>query len=190
MIRSLFKRLRRGFFADRRGTVMVEFAIALPILMFVMLAGVDLVRFAMLQQKLNRAAVTIADLVSQYQTISTTQLDQIFLAMEHIISPFPLGPNGQVIVSSVSREDVGDPVLVTWQRLGPGTATAASNFGTPGNNATLPAGFTVAAGENVIVAEVFYDFEPLLFESVLPSRRVEHSSLYRPRFGSLSAMTP
>jgi len=189
MTRSLFKWLR-GLIADRRGTVMVEFAIIMPILMFVMLAGVDLVRFAMLQQKLNRAAVSMADLVSQYDSISTTQIDQIFLAMEHVIAPFQMGSSGRVIVSSISRVDATDPVLVDWQRAGAGTATATSNFGTPGNNATLPTGFTVAAGESVIVAEVFYDFVPLMFEFVLPSRRVEHSSLFRPRFGTLSTLSP
>ena len=190
MIRSFVNWLRRGPIADRGGTVMVEFAIILPILMFVMLAGVDLVRFAMLQQKLNRAAVTMADLVSQYAVITTTHKDQIFLAMEHVIAPFPMGASGRVIISSISRVDAGNPVLVTWQRAGGGSATATSNFGTTGSTATLPAGFTVLAGQNVIVAEVFYDFEPLLFEAVLPSRRVEHNSFFRPRFGSLEALGP
>lgn len=190
MIRSLLKWLRRGLIQDRRGTVMVEFAIALPILMFVMLAGVDLVRFAMLQQKLNRAATTMGDLIAQYEDITETQISQIFLAMEHIVKPFPMGASGRVIVSSISRVDDGSPVTVSWQRFGGGTATATSSFGAEGSNATLPAGFTVLAGENVIAAEVFYDFEPLLFEVALPSRRVEHSSFFRPRFGALSAITP
>ena len=188
MTRSLLKWLRRGLIEDRRGTVMVEFAVILPILIFVMLAGVDLVRYAMLQQKLSRATVTMADLVSQYQTMSTTQLDQLFLAMEHVIAPFPMDTSGVVIVSSISRVDVGDPVLVDWQRSGAGTASASSNFGTSGNTATLPSGFTVAAGESVIVAEMFYDFEPLLFEAVLPARRVEHQAMFRPRFGVLSTL--
>jgi len=188
MIRSLLKWLRRGLIEDRRGGVMIEFAFIMPVLIFVMLAGVDLVRFAMLQQKLNRAAVTAADLVSQYQTMSTTQLDQLLLAVEHVIDPFPLGANGQVIVSSISRVDDPDPVLVDWQRLGTGTATVASQFGVAGGNATLPAGFTVDGGDNLITAEVFYDFEPLLFSFILPPRRVEHRAMFRPRFGALSTL--
>ena len=189
MICSLLRCLWRGLIEDRRGGVLIEFAFIMPLLLFVMLAGVDLVRFAMLQQKLDRAAVTMADLVSQYDTMSTTQLDQLFLAIEHVIEPFPLGANGRVIVSSISRVDVPDPVLVDWQRFGAGSATATSDFGVGGGNATLPTGFTVNAGESVIVAEVFYDFEPLIFEFILPARRVQHRALFRPRFGTLSTLS-
>jgi len=190
MTRSWFKWLRRGLIEDCRGGVMIEFAFIMPVLIFFMLAGVDLVRFAMLQQKLTRAATTTADLVAQYETMSTTQLDQLLLAIEHVIQPFPLGASGQVLVSSVSRVDAGSPVLVDWQQPGPGGITVTSNFGTAGNNATLPAGFTVDGGESVIVAEVFYDFEPLLFEFMVPARRVEHQAMFRPRFGTLSTLTP
>ncbi len=188
MIRLLLKRLRRGFIEDRRGGVMIEFAFIMPLLLFVMLAGVDLVRFAMLQQKLTRAATTMADLVSQYESMSATQLNQLFLAVEHVVAPFPLGASGQVVVSSISRVDDPDPVLVDWQRFGPGGVTVTSNFGVQGGNATLPAGFTVGGGDSVIVAEVFYDFEPLLFQFILPPRRVEHQAMFRPRFGALSTL--
>lgn len=188
MTRSLLKWLRRGLIEDRSGGVLIEFAFIMPILIFFMLAGVDLVRFAMLQQKLSRAVVTTADLVAQYESMSTTQLDQLLLAVEHVIKPFPLGASGQVVVSSISRVTDPDPVLVDWQRFGPGGATATSNFGVAGGNATLPAGFTVAGGESVIAAEVFYDFEPLLFAFMVPARRVEHLSMFRPRFGALSTL--
>jgi len=188
MTRSWLKWLRRGLIEDRRGGVMIEFAFIMPLLVLVMLAGVDLVRFAMLQQKLTRAATTSADLVAQYQTMSATQLDQLLLAIEHVIEPFPLGTSGQVIVSSISRVTDPDPVLVDWQRFGPGGITVTSNFGVAAGNATLPAGFTVNGGESVIVAEVFYDFEPLMFSSLVPARRVEHLAMFRPRFGTLSTL--
>ena len=181
---------RRGFLKDRRGGVMVEFAFMMPVLVMVMLAGVDVVRFAMLQQKLNRAAVTMADLVSQYTSMSETQLSHLFLAVEPVIAPVGLGGNGRVIVSSISKADAASPILVDWQRAGAGTATATSNFGTQGGPATLPAGFTVGDGENLIVAEVFYDFTPLLYPVLVPPRRVEHHAMFRPRFGVLSALNP
>ena len=189
MKRSGFDRLRRKFIDDRRGGVMIEFAFIMPVLVFVMLAGVDFVRFAMLQQKLNRAAVTLADVTSQYQSLSTTQVDQIFDAVANVIRPFPLGPNGQVIITSVSKTGT-NPVVVDWQRFGPGTAPAVSKLGVAGANATLPAGFIVKTGESAIVAEVFYDFTPLLISQLLPPRRVEHSAIFRPRFDALSTLSP
>ncbi len=190
MTRSVLKWLRRGLIEDRRGGVMIEFAFIMPLLVLVMLAGVDIVRFAMLQQKLTRAATTSADLVAQYQTMSATQLDQLLLAIEHVIDPFPFGASGQVIVSSISRATAAAPVLVSWQQFGPGGISVTSNFGVTGGNATLPTGFIVNAGENVIAAEVFYDFEPLMFSTLVPARRVEHQAMFRPRFGALTTLTP
>jgi Flp pilus assembly protein TadG len=190
MVRSLLIWLRRGLIDDRRGGVMVEFAMIIPILVFVLLAGVDVVRFAMLQQKLSRAATSMADLVAQYPTMSQTQLDQLFLSVEHVVTPFPLGASGLVVVSSISKADPAAPILVDWQRSGAGTAVAASEFGVQGGNAILPAGFTVDAGEGLIVAEIFYDFVPLLDTSVVPAVRVVHHALFRPRFGALTALAP
>ncbi|HEX9791023.1 MAG TPA: TadE/TadG family type IV pilus assembly protein [Kiloniellales bacterium] len=190
MVRSFLKWLRRGLIDDRRGGVMVEFAMIIPILVFVLLAGVDVVRFAMLQQKLSRAATSMADLVAQYPTMSQTQLDQLFLSVQHIITPFPLGSSGRVIVSSISKADVASPVVVDWQRFGAGTASAVSAFGVQGGNAVLPAGFSVDAGQGLIVAEIFYDFDPLLNTAVVPPRRVTHNAIFRPRFGALSALAP
>jgi len=190
MLRSLLIWLRRGLVEDRRGGVMIEFAMIMPVLLFVLLAGVDVVRFAMLQQKLSRAATSMADLVSQYPTMSQTQLDQLFFVVEHVIDPFPLGANGRVIVSSISKADPAAPVLVDWQRFGAGSAVATSEFGVEGATATLPAGLTVDAGQSLIVAEIVYDFAPLLDTSVVPPRRVVHKAIFRPRFGALSALAP
>ena len=190
MVRSFLIKLRRGLIDDRRGGVMVEFAMIIPILLFVLLAGVDVVRFAMLQQKLSRAATSMADLVAQYPSMSQTQLDQLFLSVEHVITPFPLGASGRVVVSSISKADSVSPVLVDWQRFGAGTAAAVSEFGVEGATATLPAGFTVDAGDGLIVAEIFYDFVPLLDTSVVPPVRVVHHALFRPRFGALTALAP
>lgn len=190
MVCSFLKWLRRGLIDDRRGGVMVEFAIIIPILVFVLLAGVDVVRFAMLQQKLSRAATSMADLVAQYPSMSQTQLDQLFLSVEHVITPFPLGASGRVVVSSISKADSAAPVVVDWQRFGAGTAAAISEFGVQGGNAVLPAGFIVDAGQSLIVAEIFYDFVPLLDTSVVPPRRVVHNAIFRPRFGALTALAP
>lgn len=190
MKRRGINRLHWKFIADRRGGVMIEFAFIMPLIIFVMLAGVDLVRFAMLQQKLDRAAVTLADVTSQYETLSTTQVDQIFDSVANVIKPFTLGPNGQVIISSVSKTGA-NAVVVDWQRFGPGSApSVASSLGTAGSNATLPSGFVVKDGENAIISEVVYDFKPLLFSQIVAPRRVEHSSLFRPRFNALSTLTP
>lgn len=179
--------LRLRFLRSRYGGVLVETAVIMPFLVFVMLGGVELARFALLQQKLNRAAVSMADLVAQAENLTVSEVDQLFTAVEFVISPFQMGPNGLVILTSVSA-DQSNPPEVDWQRAGAGSASAASTIGVAGGPATLPDGFLVRAGESVIFAEVIYDFEPLLFPQVLPAQRLQHRTMFRPRFGSLSSL--
>ena len=44
--------------------------------------------------------------------------------------------------------------------------TVTSTIGAPGNTATLPSGLILRTGENVIAAEVFYQFTPYFLGSV------------------------
>ena len=73
-------------------------------------------------------------------------------------------------------------------RPGGGALAAASAVGSPGGNATLPPGFTVVSGDNVIIAEVFYDYVPWPISGVTSPTRLYHVALFRPRFGALNAL--
>ena len=74
-----------------RGNVVVEFALALPVLLMLLLASAELGRFVLLNQKIDRVAVTMSDLVARAETISETDLDDIFDAAAHVAEPFDLG---------------------------------------------------------------------------------------------------
>ncbi|MEW5703207.1 MAG: TadE/TadG family type IV pilus assembly protein [Pseudomonadota bacterium] len=182
MMKCFLHRFRR----DHRGSLLVETAFVMPLLVVMILAGVELTRYMLLQQKLDAVAVTVADLVAQRKEISAATVDRIFQATNHVITPFTFGANGAVVVTSVSANG-GGPV-VDWQRIGGGTFSVASAIGTPGSAATLPAGFLVRNGENAIVAEVFYNYSPLLRTDFLTNLQMYHRSFFRPRFGSLSML--
>ena len=177
----------RGFIADRCGSVFTEFAVAMPVLIILILGGVEVGRYVLLHQKLNRLAATTSDLVSQAQSISQADLDQIFLAANEVMSPFELGAEGVVIVSSVSATG-GNPPEIDWQSSGGGSGAGSSSIGSSGGAANLPAGFTVRDGENVIVAEVIFDFTPEFFPDVVSATQIAHHAINRPRFGSLSTL--
>lgn len=183
MLRSLCRLLAR----DRRGGIMIEAAVIMPFLVFVMLGGVEIVRFALLQQKLNRTAVSMADLVAQAETLSENELDSLFSAAQFVAQPFDLGDSGAVIVTSISAAG-GNPPKIDWQRTGGGDAVVASELGIEGEPATLPEGFVVRAGESVIFAEVVYNFQPFIFPQVLASKQLRHRAMFRPRFGSLGEL--
>lgn len=183
----MVKGLVARFAADRRGSALAEMAVIMPILVFIILAGFEVGRFALLQQKLNRAAVSMADLVSQANGITLADLTSLYEATSYVVRPFDLSTKGLLIVSSISK--TGDnPPVVDWQCAGAGTATATSELGVAGSTATLPTGFTLAPGDNAIYAEIVYNYVPFLFPDLIGPKQVRHRALFRPRFGALTAL--
>lgn len=174
----------------RRGAVAAEFAMVIPVLALIALGGTEIARYALLHQKLARAAVTMADLVSQAEDITEGGITQLLAATEPVMQPFGMGADGVVILSSITASG-GNPARISWQRSGGGGLTGAgSNFGVEGGTATLPPGFVVRDGETAIAAEVFYAFSPLFTAGLVPIHVIYQRALFRPRFGSLAAVAP
>jgi Flp pilus assembly protein TadG len=168
----------------RAGAVAVEFALALPVLILLMLASVELGRFVFLHQKMDRVATTISDLVARAESINESQLGDIFTAAGEVSNPFDLANLGVVIVSSVTNLD-GNGALIAWQRSGGGTYSASSELGAEGDTPDLPADFEVREGETAIISEVYYDFTPFLSEMIVAPQVIYHNAHQRPRLGTL-----
>jgi hypothetical protein len=180
---ALFNKIRR-LFGDRKGIATVEFAIALPVLVLMILGGVEIARYILLQQKLNGIAVTMADLVAQSETLSSDELDTLFTAVDYVARPFQLGTDGVVVVSSIGATN-GNPVQIYWQQSGGGSLSTASEIAPSAGSITMPSGFVIRDGESVIVAEVFFDFTSFFAPHIVPSTRLYHRAFLRPRFGAL-----
>jgi hypothetical protein len=50
----------------------------------------------------------------------------------------------------------------------------------------MPSSFSVDANENVVVAEVLYDYKPFLFQGIFKPTVFRHTSFMRPRGGLLT----
>ena len=72
---------------------------------------------------------------------------------------------------------------------GAGRSTPTARSARRGKEATLPADLTIAAGETIISAEVFYDFDPLFGIGLAP-RTIRRAAFYKPRLGSLDTLLP
>lgn len=184
--------LLRRLFRDRRGASLVEFALTMPLFVLTILGGTEIARYVLLNQKLDRLATAVADLTAQEDEISAADLSSIFEAASNLTWPFSIQANGVIVVSSVGQVN-GQP-QVLWQRSCPGngcawtgTQTNTSRIGTQGGTATMPSGFTVGASDNVIVAEVFYDFEAFLWRQ-MPEGTIYHSAFTRPRLSNLDTL--
>lgn len=175
MLRSLKMLLRR-----RDGSMLVEMALAIPVLTALVMAGVDFSRFMVLNQRLERASGIVGDVVSRPGVLSPADFGGFFAAAQQVTAPFNMAADGAVIISAVLGDTTNGP-SVLWQRAGAGAAMAASVIGNEGGAATLPAGLSVGDGESIVVTEVYYDFAPLFLGPLLPAKRLYHRSIHRPR---------
>ncbi|MDH3700594.1 MAG: pilus assembly protein [Alphaproteobacteria bacterium] len=163
---------------DKRGGILVEFAMAMPVLLILLIGGVELGRYVLLNQKLDRTVMTISDIVASSTTVTTAEIDQIFDATGLILEPFPFGAEGTVVISSVRRQ-TGSPKVI-WQRSGAGSLSVTSLVGVQGGNATLSDNDLVDNSQAIIIGEVFYQYTPW-FTDLIPSSIIRHQSAFRPR---------
>jgi Flp pilus assembly protein TadG len=184
VIAAVLQRLRHR----DEGIAAVEFAFTLPVLIALCLGGFEVSSYAMLNIKLQHAANAMAELATMDEQLPATTLDGMFAAVTQIVAPFPFGNRGTAIVTGVGATAAGAPPVVNWQRVGAGTLTAISTVGAPGGAATVPNDLPVTPLDSLVVAEVVYDYRPILlgFVSATMLRKIAY---YRPRFGTLPSLS-
>ncbi len=176
----------RNIFSCCRGIAATEFAVALPFLLLLMLGGMELSRYVIMHQKLEKVAYTVADVVSQSDSVTVAQLDQAVLAAATIMEPYDFSPSGVVFISSVYKSGANAPT-VRWQYSGGGVLSRTSQIGVVGANAVLPNGLTLNDKDNVIIAEVFFSYEPFLAGGIFADDvDLYKVTIFKPRLGALT----
>lgn len=177
----------RRFWVQDTGAIAIEFGLVISALIMILTGCFEAGRYILLNQKLDRASSSVADLVSQSNTMTADMLDDIYFAAGQQTLPFDLTGSGRVIVSSVYRSGA-DPAVVAWQCQGGGAYSSGSSvIGAEGATAAMPnetedeESLFVGVGENVIVAEVLYDYEPFIFQGIFQPKVFRHSTYTRPR---------
>jgi Flp pilus assembly pilin Flp len=173
---------------DTRGVAAIEFALMLPMLIALLIGCLEVTFKIWSTQKAEKLAVTLSDIIAQSTSVTNDDLTSLTSAVDKIMDPFPFGADeGRVIISSIYVEQDETIAKVNWQCFFPptGSFNATSEFGVKDADADLPTGFTLAPRDNVIVAEVFYQYHPiapgLLFDESVVYRR----ALFKPRLGTL-----
>jgi hypothetical protein len=188
------RRINRHRDGARRGVAAAEFALTLPIWITMLLGASDGAYCMLVNERTDRIAYSVTDIVTQYQTISIANLNDIVQASAQLMQPLTFGGNGVVIVSSVYKP-AGQPPIVCWQYKGGGTLSATSVVGTPGGStncssgglAVLPNGLTLNDNDNVIISEVFYNFTPIFInEGLFSANTIYRVAVYKPRLSPLT----
>ncbi len=177
-------RLRR----DIHGVIAIEFALILPILVVLFLGAAEFGRLILLSQKLQNGAFVLADLIGRDERISESKIEDIFHAVGMVMKPFDFSTNGRAIVTSVGGSDDDGP-LVNWQRYGAGQFDTASAVGVEGGEAAISEALTLDNGETLLVAELYFSFEPL-FGLMLDPYIIRKEAYLKPRLGVLDTIDP
>ena len=178
----------RRFLREDRGAIAIEFGLVISTLIVILMGCFEASRYILLNQKLDRTSSSVADLIAQASGITAGVLSDTYAAADEQTQPFDLTGHGRVIITSVFN--ASGTVNVVWQCKGGGSYTAAtSKIGTKGGPATMPTNLPVSLNENVVVAEVFYDYKPFLFNGIFQPAVFRHTTFTRPR-GSLLVTVP
>jgi Flp pilus assembly protein TadG len=172
---------------DASGLAAVEFALLLPMLLALLIGCLEVTFKIWSTQKAEKLAVTLSDVIAQSTAVTSADLTKLTGAVNKIMDPFPFeDEDGKVIISSVYWEQGDDAPKVNWQ-CEDGDYAATSKFGAKGDDATLPAGFTLAEKDNIIVAEVFYEYNPIAPGFMFEKDAIYRRAIFKPRLGLLTA---
>ena len=174
------------FLRNTGGLAVMEFALVLPFLTLILFGVIDVTRYILIVQKTEKLAHSVANVTAQSAVITRATLDQVMNASSDIMNPFATGSNSHIIVSSLYRAAGASTARVSWRYEGGGSLVRTSQLGAVGAIPTMPTNFTFAERENVVAAEVYYQFTPLLPHVWLSTTVVYRTAFYSPRFGALT----
>lgn len=187
LIKSLaaLRRVRTRRTWAQKGIAAAEFALTLPIWITLMLGAADGTYCLLVNEKADRIAYSVTDIVTQYQTISIANLNDIIQASSQLMQPFPFSTQGVVIVTSVYKP-AGQAAYICWQYSGGGNLTQTSQIGKTGGAPALPNGLVLNDNDNVIISEVYYNFTPMFVSAGLfKSNQIYRVAIYKPRLSPL-----
>jgi len=142
------------FSAAQRGIAAVEFALLLPFMALLYLGGFEVMQEIAVKRQVALTASTVASIVTQYSTISTSgTMPGIFAAASSVLTPYQ-SANAVVTVSCITINGAGQ-ATIAWSKALNGTAR------TVGAVVTLPTALDVP-NTTVILGETSYSYTPII----------------------------
>ena len=205
---AAFPRRRLGRFAARlrgceSGLAYVEFAMSLPVLVTLALVGLETANLAMAHLRVSNIAMLAADNASRVRDgIDEANVIEVLLGAKMSGDNIRFRQNGRIILSSIEPNTAGSGGASTgqwirWQRCD-GARNVASSYGPQGTgqtNSSLqgvgPAGNRISAlpGTAVLVAEVTYNYQPLVSSAIFGPRIIRYESAFNVRQRNNQALT-
>jgi Flp pilus assembly protein TadG len=154
---------------DRRGVSAVEFALVAPLMIALYFGCVEVSDGVAVDRKVSLTAATLANLVAQSTSLSTTDMSNVLDASTAIIQPYS-SSKLKMTVTCLSI-DGNKTVTTKWQ--------ATRNGGT-GQPISVPTDLTVA-NTYLILAQVSYAYTPIVGYSITGTLTLSDQMYMMPR---------
>ncbi len=188
MLRRL-RSLRR----DAQGVALIEFALALPVLLILCMAGLETANMALAHLRISQMAMLVADNASRVRTsIDEADINEIFAGGDLSTASMGFKANGRIILSDLEPNgQIGTKAgqMIRWQRCW-GQGPFTSSYGVAGTgalSAALPAmgptgrQIQAAPGTAVMFVEVAYTYQPLISNALFGPRTIRYTSAFNVR---------
>ena len=188
------QRLRR----DQRGLALLEFGFTLPILLVIILFGLETANMGIAWMRVHQIAATSADNAARVRdSIDELDVNEVLLGGRIIGERMDFATRGRIVISDVTsngKTGSNAGLTILWQRCtgALNTTESAPKYGTQGagaNNGSLqsmgtsPRQIAPTTGSPLIFAEVTYRYKPVVSSTIFgtPILRSEAAFTVRER---------
>lgn len=135
---------------DTRGVSAIEFAFIAPVMIMFYLGMAELTMGLMAERRSSHAASAIGDLVAQSQSLTNSDVDDIFEIADELVKPSSVATLRSCVVS-IQANNQG-AAQVKWSRThrDPSDCPTSGAISVPAN--------LIAANEGLVMSEVQYDY--------------------------------
>lgn len=172
---------------QERGIALVEFALSVPILLLLFLATFQITDALSCSRKVTITTRAVADLTSQYATISSANVNDILNASAKMMAPYS-SANALVRVSELATDVNGNTTVVWSEAINGAKRAAGSSYTLPSSVKQLPA--TSTDKTYIIVAEVSYAYKPPVNFGIVGRLGLSDVIYMNPRISSSVIETP
>ena len=182
----------------RRATVIIEMAFAIPFLVLVGFAGMEIANLTLTHTRISQIGLSAADNASRIAfgsslsqpSIREIDINEVFTGVEAQAAGPDFKTNGRIILSSLER-NAEDGQWIHWQRCY-GEMDVDSAFGPEGTGITGtdfpgmgPAGseVTAPAGTAVMFVEITYQYKSMAYGSWLGPHTIRSTAAFNIREG-------
>jgi Flp pilus assembly protein TadG len=169
---SILGRIKR-IARDQRGVSAVEFALLAPVMVGLYLGCVEISEGVSADRKVSLTAAALANLTSQAQTLTTTDMSNILDASGAIIVPF----SASLLKMTVTclKIDANKNVTVKWSVTRNGTADSGSM--------TIPSALAVA-NSWLVLAKTSYAYTPVVGYTITGTITLSDQMYMSPRISA------